>query len=131
MILTKKENIIMYIIKITMIKIDIIIKIMNQNHISLIVQIKKLITMLELKMKKMIQSIIIIITMTRINFIQPGGKTEMEMNLVQKNFMERLELIILIEKKDQKKIMKKKIKIKIKKKMKPVKSQNQDLSIHI
>ena len=62
--------------------------------------------MLELKMKKMIQSIIIIITMTRINFIQPGGKTEMEMNLVQKNFMERLELIILIERKDQKKIMK-------------------------
>jgi hypothetical protein len=106
MILTKKENIIMYIIKITMIKIDIIIKIMNQNHISLIVQIKKLITMLELKMKKMIQSIIIIITMIRISFIQPGGKTEMEMNLVQKNFMERLELIILIEKKDQKKIMK-------------------------
>ena len=104
--ITKKENIIMYIIKITMIKIDIIIKIMNQNHISLIVQIKKLITMLELKMKKMIQSIIIIIIMTRISFIQPGGKTEMEMNLAQKNFMERLELIILIEKKDQKKIMK-------------------------
>ena len=106
MILTKKENIIMYIIKITMIKIDIIIKIMNQNHISLIVQIKKLITMLELKMKKMIQSIIIIIIMTRISFIQPGGKTEMETNLAQKNFMERSELIILIEKKDQKKIMK-------------------------
>ena len=106
MILTKKENIIMYIIKITMIKKDIIIKIMNQNHISLIVQIKKLITMLELKMKKMIQSIIIIIIMTRISFIQPGGKTEMETNLAQKNFMERSELIILIEKKDQKKIMK-------------------------
>ena len=104
--ITKKENIIMYIIKITMIKIDIIIKIMNQNHISLIVQIKKLITMLELKMKKMIQSIIIIIIMTRISFIQPGGKTEMETNLAQKNFMERSELIILIEKKDQKKIMK-------------------------
>ena len=102
----KKENIIMYIIKITMIKIDIIIKIMNQNHISLIVQIKKLITMLELKMKKMIQSIIIIIIMTKISFIQPGGKTEMETNLAQKNFMERSELIILIEKKDQKKIMK-------------------------
>ena len=62
--------------------------------------------MLELKMKKMIQSIIIIIIMTKISFIQPGGKTEMEMNLAQKNFMERLELIILIEKKDQKKIMK-------------------------
>ena len=62
--------------------------------------------MLELRMKKMIQNIIIIITMTRINFIQPEGKTEMETNLVQKNFMERLELIILIEKKDQKKIMK-------------------------
>ena len=104
--ITKKENIIMYIIKITMIKIDIIIKIMNQNHISLIVQIKKLITMLELKMKKMIQSIIIIIIMTRISFIQQGGKTEMETNLAQKNFMERSELIILIEKKDQKKIMK-------------------------
>ena len=62
--------------------------------------------MLELKMKKMIQSIIIIIIMTRISFIQQGGKTEMETNLAQKNFMERSELIILIEKKDQKKIMK-------------------------
>jgi hypothetical protein len=62
--------------------------------------------MLELKMKKMIQSIIIIIIMTRISFIQPGGKTEMETNLAQKNFMERSEQKILREKIDQKKIMK-------------------------
>ena len=44
MILTKKEDIIMNIIRITMIEKGIIIeiiKIMNQNHILLIVQIKK------------------------------------------------------------------------------------------
>lgn len=75
MILTKKEDIIMNIIRITMIEKGIIIeiiKIMNQNHILLIVQIKKLITMLELRMKKVIQNMLIIITMTRINFIQLG-----------------------------------------------------------
>ena len=109
MILTKKEDIIMNIIRITMIEKGIIIeiiKIMNQNHILLIVQIKKLITMLELRMKKVIQNMLIIITMTRINFIQPGEKTEMETNLAQKNFMERSEQKILREKIDQKKIMK-------------------------
>ena len=52
------------------------------------------------------QNIIIIIIKTRISFKQQREKTEMEINLVQKNFMERLELIILIERKDQKKIMK-------------------------
>lgn len=67
----------MNIIRITMIEKGIIIeiiKIMNQNHILLIVQIKKLITMLELRMKKVIQNMLIIITMTRINFIQLGEK---------------------------------------------------------
>ena len=83
-----------------------IIKIMSQNHILLIVQIKKLITMLELRMKKVIQNMLIIITMTRINFIQLGEKTEMETNLAQKNFMEKSEQKILREKIDQKKIMK-------------------------
>lgn len=77
----------------------------------------------------MIQSVIIIIIMTRINFIQTGEKTGMEMNLAQKNFMERSEQTIMIEKIDQRKIMKMQIKKKMK--MNQANSQNQDLSILI